>query len=782
MAFHVACPITCRKICYCPLGFPRGLQSESGKNEFLQEVARVEDFIKDPWLRKAKQGATIQVIVPKLALPAALGDGDAEAVAAAAQTKRATLQKRAAAASLVAEDYAGRYDLAESLKETAGDEQGQSNIKVTCRLCCRGDNEGSERARKMLSCKTCDKKYHRNCLKTWAQHRDLFHWSSWSCPSCRICEGCRRTGDPNKFMFCKRCDAAFHCYCLQPPHKNASSGPYLCTKHTGCYSCGSSVPGNGLSVRWFLGYTCCDACGRLFVKGNYCPVCLKVYRDSESTPMVCCDICQRWVHCQCDGISDEKYMQFQVDGNLQYACPTCRGECYQVRDLEDAVKELWRRRDEADKDLISSLRAAAGLPSQEEIFSISPFSDDEDSGGPPVTKNSIKFSLKGLAEKSPKKGKESGKKSSNKKPSKKKGEGHSNGGDIKNEDIQTYINGDRDGFPSPIAGMEEGLCSINRAGVVKHKFIDEVNGNRTSRTVQIKGHNHQSFGGEDVRTQTTMSKTTKGPKLVIHLGGRNKNIPGSPKSDASSCQKEQDGTPANGCEDSLDQTRDQKVRGKEGRLIKIKNATPEVAADATAKSGIKIAVGRRSNEAAVRTATEVPAATRGGSKLASTRHSGDGPSSGDDFHEDRDNTHPATHSKGSRTLLKLKFKNPYSDGPSAWAPSTDDEKCLIKGQRSKRKRPPPFGEKTSANAETHKDNSFDELMDANWILQKLGKDAVGKRVEVHEPSDNTWHRGKVTDFFEGTSVVAVALDDGKTENLELGKQAIRFVPQKQKRK
>lgn len=28
--------------------------------------------------------------------------------------------------------------------------------------------------------------------------------------------------------------------------------------------------------RWLLGYTCCDACGRLFGKGNYCPVCLKV--------------------------------------------------------------------------------------------------------------------------------------------------------------------------------------------------------------------------------------------------------------------------------------------------------------------------------------------------------------------------------------------------------------------------------------------------------------------------------------------------------------------------
>ena len=28
--------------------------------------------------------------------------------------------------------------------------------------------------------------------------------------------------------------------------------------------------------------------------------------------------------------SDEKYLQFQVDGNLQYKCAACRGECYQV--------------------------------------------------------------------------------------------------------------------------------------------------------------------------------------------------------------------------------------------------------------------------------------------------------------------------------------------------------------------------------------------------------------------------------------------------------------------
>ena len=93
-----------------------------------------------------------------------------------------------------------------------GEEQGQSNVNVMCRICFFGENEGSERARRMLSCKSCGKKYHRNCLKNWAQHRgklliqnflqttnfecfhwweffsDLFHWSSWTCPSCRICE------------------------------------------------------------------------------------------------------------------------------------------------------------------------------------------------------------------------------------------------------------------------------------------------------------------------------------------------------------------------------------------------------------------------------------------------------------------------------------------------------------------------------------------------------------------------------------------------------------------
>jgi hypothetical protein len=28
----------------------------------------------------------------------------------------------------------------------------------------------------------------------------------------------------------------------------------------------------------------------------------QVYRDSEAIPMVCCDVCEKWVHIECDGI------------------------------------------------------------------------------------------------------------------------------------------------------------------------------------------------------------------------------------------------------------------------------------------------------------------------------------------------------------------------------------------------------------------------------------------------------------------------------------------------
>ncbi|XP_021852386.1 uncharacterized protein [Spinacia oleracea] len=849
MAFHVACPITCKRICFCALGFPANLHSNSANSDFLGEISRLQDFLKDPWLIRVKDGATIQVPVPKVVPPpppppvSAVIDGDDLAAAEellSAQTKRVALQKKAAVASMAAEDYARRFEsgaLADTIKDSGVEEQGLSNVNVMCRLCFSGENEGSERAKKMHPCSNCGKKYHRSCLKTWSQHRDLFHWSSWTCPSCRACEVCRRTGEPNKFKFCKRCDGAFHCYCMQPPHKNVSSGPYLCPKHTKCHSCGSNVPGNGLSVRWFLGYTCCDACGRLFTKGNYCPACLKVYRDSEATPMVCCDICQRWVHIECDGISDERYLQFQIDGNLPYTCPTCRGECYQVRGLEDAVQELWRRRDEADQDLIASLRAAAGLPTQEEIFSISPFSDDEDDLSAGKGEHGrARFSLKSLADYSPKKTKDYGKKPSSKKYAKKKGYQMSLDGkmEVKPEEYsETQFFGSRLGnnkeasqphgrdlYSSPVSGScspTDRIFSKEQA-VLKHKSIDEVAGNNADRranVLQIKSKKiNDTAVSEDVGQVGSKPKTIKGTKLVIHLGGRNKTITDSPRSDSSSYQREQELVTLSGGNEAVSQHRAgdylterldgtsnsddgykvdgvHEIKGKPLRdrnIIKLGKGKFEASGPQSHRGnglfGLEsshVMSSKRSNAAS----EGIPNNVSKGEKVSLRKH----PDNRNDISGDSNKTiQPASSVvdgslKDSRPLLRLKFKTPY---PGSWVPHSEEERGSVKGQRSKRKRPSPLVEKPKHHeqedvTESQDDNLMNEIMDANWILKKLGKDAIGKRVEVHQPSDNSWHKGVVSDVIDGTAMLSVDLDDGRAKTVELGKQGIRFVPQKQKR-
>lgn len=882
MAFHVACPITCQRICFCALGFGKAVQSEKAKKGFLEEIVRVEEFLTDPWSVRSKDtaaSATVQVLVPKVVPPppppppkevaAATLVGDGSVVGGETEemlslhSKRIALQKRAIAASAAAEDYVRKFetgalavaqgDAGEAVHDVVGEDQG---VKVMCRICFDGEDEGSDRANRMLPCRICNRKYHRSCLKSWGQNRDLFHLSSWVCPTCRNCEVCRIAGDATKFMFCKRCDGAYHCYCLPYLYKKVSNGPYLCPKHTRCHSCGSNVPGNGPSTRWFLGYTCCDACGRLFVKGNYCPVCLKVYRDSESTPMVCCDVCQRWVHCQCDGISDEKYLQFQADGNLLYKCAACRGECYQVTGPDDAVQELWRRRDRADRDQIASLRAAAGLPSEEE-FSISIYSDDDDYS--PYGR-SLKFSVKGSAHKGTKNNKEHGKKSSNKKSGNKKGshvsligktdgyqsyEGlHSresvdfNLSDSKNDDIRLYRSKGIDTLSSRVKnlGNTGEQCSVNQAGITKHNFVEELKANnaRAPKISHIKSSkSNDPVLGFGFGKNASNPENVKGKKLVIHLGARNKNLNNSPKSEASSCHKEQDATASNGSEDTGHQKVNKKYsvdrndgaarihdgkgeksgktepltysRNRDGGLIKLAKAVKAEGSELNSQTGKRhntdgpTAVGKtpfhsgRNREVSAAASERVTGApTLRTEDVPLRRHSKGKPDANSDTHDN--SKHKASNlvdllPKDPKPLLKLKFKKPYLDSQSSLVPQ-EEEKSSIKGQRSKRKRPEKNHYRDDddeeeaeqgGNTQGHQESPVSEAMDANWILKKLGKDAIGKRVEVHQPSDSSWHKGEVTDMIQTSSTIVVCLDDGGTRTLELGKQGIRFVSQKQKR-
>ncbi|BBM98102.1 hypothetical protein MPTK1_1g10850 [Marchantia polymorpha subsp. ruderalis] len=431
MAFHIACPFTCRKICFCTLGTPISLQAWEGKQSFLQHTVALENLLANPHVVYGGE-TTVEVLVPRLSKEAkkkkqktagAQVDGEniedtslntskrgivrrkvtvssiaiAEAAAKADHVKKATDAAKAGVASQLAEAEALIKSRAKTKKGGAEGIGGVLGVvrdgnndslsaddylqpllpQVVCGLCSSVETVGSEREKRMLPCRGCSKRYHRKCVKQWAEHRDIFNWANWVCGSCRSCEVCKRTGEPNKLMFCKRCDEALHVYCQQPPLKHVPKGPYLCPKHTRCHSCASNVPGSGVSSRWFMSFTTCDACGRLFMKDKYCPVCLKVYRDSEATPMVCCDNCEHWVHCRCDGISDEKFNQFQIDDNLRYKCAACRGDCHKVKNIDDAVAVLWRRRDESDAQQRAELRAAASLPSEEEMLDLCPSSDDE---------------------------------------------------------------------------------------------------------------------------------------------------------------------------------------------------------------------------------------------------------------------------------------------------------------------------------------------------------------------------------------------------------------------
>ncbi|RLM99452.1 RING/FYVE/PHD-type zinc finger family protein [Panicum miliaceum] len=98
MAFHVACPITCRRVCDCELGFGAAAAAAA----WAGAAAALEGFLADPWLLRPPgagegDGATVQVEVPPLEPGPEDGEGDA---------RRAAAQRGADAA----EDFARRLE------------------------------------------------------------------------------------------------------------------------------------------------------------------------------------------------------------------------------------------------------------------------------------------------------------------------------------------------------------------------------------------------------------------------------------------------------------------------------------------------------------------------------------------------------------------------------------------------------------------------------------------------------------------------------------------------
>lgn len=212
--------------------------------------------------------------------------------------------------------------------------------------------------------------------------------------------------------------------------------------------------------------------------------------------------------------------------------------------------------------------------------------------------------------------------------------------------------------------------------------------------------------------------------------------------------------------DHADRAKGSKLRGKEGHMIKLKNSNSEPSNISSKLTGGEfsegcgslspkyLGLGKRSTDdsASARSGSDVPVSKR--SKRSSLMHAEDGSVSGD-LIDDSSSIPSMSHASSKEHKPFLKFKIPKnSNNGNQNVPSNlntgsqnplplvvKNEITYTRGQRSKRKRPALGDEDALLGRE---DGTVNDFVDANWILQKLGKDAAGKRVEIHQPSNNSW--------------------------------------------
>eukprot|EP00026_Physarum_polycephalum_P007071 Phypoly_transcript_07124.p1 GENE.Phypoly_transcript_07124~~Phypoly_transcript_07124.p1 ORF type:complete len:533 (+),score=111.78 Phypoly_transcript_07124:62-1660(+) len=192
----------------------------------------------------------------------------------------------------------------------------------------------------LVTCATCLKSYHPTCLSIIPEAQDkIKKLPVWKCIDCKMCEVCNDPGNEDKLMICDACDAGYHTFCISPPLNRPPQGGWRCQDCVQCVHCGAKTPGTGASCKWRANYTACDSCYQLYMDNKYCPVCERVYRFTDKSPMVECEGCNRWVHIQCDGIDDEAYKQMAQD-DVHYLCPVCRKEKPDPSDRHMSEREI----------------------------------------------------------------------------------------------------------------------------------------------------------------------------------------------------------------------------------------------------------------------------------------------------------------------------------------------------------------------------------------------------------------------------------------------------------
>eukprot|EP00045_Choanoeca_perplexa_P014946 m.179712 g.179712 ORF g.179712 m.179712 type:complete len:2032 (+) comp16848_c0_seq13:2573-8668(+) len=187
-----------------------------------------------------------------------------------------------------------------------------------------------------LRCSLCCEPFHWFCAGVARGDVAKLMKEPWECPHCRACDRCHQVSPAQSLLTCKKCQVVRHASCADgdTPDGLTHYSNWYCDKCVKCESCGRTTAGQpGVKLRrgqpeptWLCDFKLCFDCGNNKLKGNFCPICGKVYSDDDfTTQMVQCERCTRWLHAECDGIDSEKYdLMALVPQDLPYFCPDCR--------------------------------------------------------------------------------------------------------------------------------------------------------------------------------------------------------------------------------------------------------------------------------------------------------------------------------------------------------------------------------------------------------------------------------------------------------------------------
>uniref|UniRef100_A0A5S6PYL1 Histone-lysine N-methyltransferase n=2 Tax=Trichuris muris TaxID=70415 RepID=A0A5S6PYL1_TRIMR len=164
----------------------------------------------------------------------------------------------------------------------------------------------------MVACMQCGQCYHTYCANVNLNY--VIVNRGWRCLDCTVCEGCGRGDDEQYLLLCDECDISYHTYCLSPPLDAIPQGAWRCKWCSCCHFCGASLSNGSVEVIGNL--RACSKCASLFS----CRFCQQEYKEDEL--IMLCDICHRWGHATCNGLTSDEMLSKASDAG--FVCVMCR--------------------------------------------------------------------------------------------------------------------------------------------------------------------------------------------------------------------------------------------------------------------------------------------------------------------------------------------------------------------------------------------------------------------------------------------------------------------------